>query len=53
MLKAFKMATIERRDPAPKTISNAITNGLLQIVGCDERNFMILKLTAKGEEAVE
>lgn len=50
MLRSFKTATVERREPTPKTISDAITNGLLEIVGYDENNFMILKLTAKGDE---
>jgi hypothetical protein len=53
ILKAFKTPTVEKRDPTPKTVSNAISNGLLDIVAYDEQNFMILKLTCKGELAIK
>lgn len=53
ILEKFRAPTVERRDPFPRTISNALTNGLLIRVGRVEGNFSILQLTDKGLERLQ
>jgi len=52
ILKEFITATAEKRDPARKTVTDAVLNGLLARAGFDENNFPMYVLTDKGRKAV-
>lgn len=52
ILKEFVIAKVERREPAPRTIGNAVTNKWLRRLGNNEEGFPIYELTEKGKEAI-